>query len=375
MGNVRNKIINSRFLRSPRLCGETRRGFTLLEMMVVVAICLVITTTIVSVFQVSTRTIKTVERKLAVYEAARNILDMIHAQIVMAATNERGEQFSIKSIHYTDNDAFTPNSPLPNARYGLTSRREADSLQYGVLNAGCSIYRDWGNQLPGSYIHPIAYIGLYHAHPGSYKGSIRSTLAYPKRDDYDGSGYIMSGSTPRPIGELRTEMLSDVQLTELMTLLESTNHEAVEYWNPSGGWPYRITPKDPIHHFFAPGNEPKYTRPILGDVGRKNQARMSGIKLMDLDVAYWDEQARAFKDPPDDAVIYFAPPPKAIRATITVCDMEKRTTVTLTRVIQIPVGSNPADSTWLKRDNGDYVVPLPVNQPKELRQLEPSLFN
>jgi prepilin-type N-terminal cleavage/methylation domain-containing protein len=357
-------------------------GFTLLEMMVVVTISLIIVTIIVSVFQVSTRTVKTVERKLAVYEAARNVLDIIHGQIVMAVTNERGDQFSIKSLKYANVAGFPVKAANPDvtARYGTTLRREADAVQYGVINAGCAIWRDWSPVIPGSYVHAVGYVGMYHTHPGAYKASLRSTLAYPKRDDYDASGYIMTNvkGVARPVGELRQEMLNDSGRIELMNYLISTNHETIEIFdNALPNWNPHLTPKDQIHQFFAPGNEPKYTTPITGDVGRKNQARMSGIRIMDLDVAYWDEEAKVFKDPPDNSVIYFAPAPKAVRVTITVCDTERRSTVTLCRVIQLAIGSNPAagvaTSKWIKPDDGDYAVPIPCNQVKNVLTIEPTL--
>ena len=56
-----------------------RRGFTLLEMMTVLAISLGLMLIIVPVFTVSTRVVERVERKLAVYESARGILDMFVA--------------------------------------------------------------------------------------------------------------------------------------------------------------------------------------------------------------------------------------------------------------------------------------------------------
>jgi hypothetical protein len=219
---------------------------------------------------------------------------------------------------------------------------------------------------------------MYHTHPGAYKASLRSTLAYPKRDDYDASGYIMSGNTPRPVGQLRQDMLNDTARIELMNYLVSTNHETIEIFNNAlPNWNPHLTPKDQIHQFFAPGNEPKYTVPVTGDVARKNQARMSGIRIMDLDIAYWDEDAKKFRDPPDNSVIYFSPPPKAVRVTITVCDAERRSTVTLCRVIHLAVGSNAAggisQKQWIKPDDGDYTVPVPCNQVKNLITLEPTL--
>ena len=43
------------------------RGFTLLEMMVVVTISLLLMVLVVPIFQICTRTVRTVERKLALY--------------------------------------------------------------------------------------------------------------------------------------------------------------------------------------------------------------------------------------------------------------------------------------------------------------------
>lgn len=363
--------------RGTRRCRS--RGFTLLEMMVVVAVTLGMVVIIVPVFQVSTRTVSSVERKLAVYEAARNTLDIIHFQIMAAVTNERGEQFSIKSVHYDDTDSFTFNNPDANARLAHGSRREADAVQYVVINAGMNPYRDNAPYF-GSYTFPIGYPGTHHTFPEAYKASLRSTLIYPKRDDYDWTGNVMLfGNTPKPVSQLRSEQLSDVNQIELMNLLFATNNESIEDWpNPST---YIITPKDPILQFFAAGNEPKYTSGIYGDVGRKNQARMSGIRIMDLDVAYWDEGSKRFKNPPDDTVIYFAPAPKAVRVTICVCDVDKRLALSFSRVMQLPCGNSPATRNaagapdWIKSDDGDYGVPLPCNQPKDLKQLEPTLYN
>src|SRR4051812_30704745 len=105
-------------------------------MMVVATIGLSMTVCIALIFKVSTKTVQNVERKLAVYEAARNILDIVHQQMLTALSNERGEQFSIKSAYYIDNDPFTPENADSTARYGTTSRREADALNFRVINSG-----------------------------------------------------------------------------------------------------------------------------------------------------------------------------------------------------------------------------------------------
>src|SRR3569832_1866555 len=98
-----------------------------------------------------------------------------------------------------------------------------------------------------------------------------------------------------------------------MNFLDSTNHETIEIFNNAlPNWNPHLTPKDQIHQFFAPGNEPKYTTPITGDIGRKNQARMSGIRIMDLDVAWGGGGAGGGRGPPGGAGGGGAPPPEAV---------------------------------------------------------------
>jgi prepilin-type N-terminal cleavage/methylation domain-containing protein len=360
-----------------RVNAKSARGFTLIEMMVVLTVGLSMIICIAMIFRLSTRTVQTVERKLAVYEAARNILDIIHNQLLTAVSNERGEQFSIKSAYFIDSDPFTPVNPDPNARYGHTSRREADAVNFRVINAGANVYRD-AAYIPGSYVFPISYQGLYYTFPECYKFSLRSSLLYPKLDDWDASSQYQvnqnSGYFFQTPSQIRTDQMNDVSQIELTGVLVSTNNEASEAWNGSNWWNYILTPKDMAPNFFAPGNEPKLSVPMGSDVDRKNQARLSGFHIMDLDIAYWDETAKHFVDPPDNSVIYFNPPPKAARITITVCDVEKRSSVTLRRVVQLITGTNPSSSSnakpWIVADDNNYTVPLPVNQPKSLKQLQ-----
>jgi type II secretory pathway pseudopilin PulG len=355
------------------------RAFTLIEVMVVAAISLSMVLMIAMTFNTGTRAVKGVERKLAVYEAARNILDIIHVQLLIAVSNERGEQFSIKSAHYKDNDPFTPDNPDPDARYAKTSRREADGVQFLSFNSGSNAYREDG-YIPGSQVYPISYPGTYHTFPECYKISLRSSLLYPKLDDWDNSGqYKINASTGDFFStptQLRNDQLNDISQIELTGLLESTNNEIVESWSGSSWTDYHLTPKDTPPNFFAPGNEPKLTHPIYSDIGRKNQQRISGFNIMDLDIAYWDEKAQHFVDPPDDKVIYFAPPPKAVRVTITVCDIEKRASVTLSRVVQLLTGNGPASGSgapgaWIQPDDGNYSFTMPpLNMPKDLKKLQ-----
>jgi hypothetical protein len=73
--------------------------------------------------------------------------------------------------------------------------------------------------------------------------------------------------------------------------------------------------------------------------------RIDGICLMDFDISYWDDTAQVFQSVPDSRVIYFAPPPKALRVTVTVCDYLKQGQITLSRVVWIPVGMGVASVT------------------------------
>lgn len=107
-------------------------GFTIIEMMVVLAICVSLMLLIVPIFRVSTGTVRNVEEKLAAYEAARNILDVMEQEIKQSMMNERGEHFSIKSVPYKDTDPFTPDQTGSAATMDTTkytySRREACTL-------------------------------------------------------------------------------------------------------------------------------------------------------------------------------------------------------------------------------------------------------
>src|SRR6185436_13543238 len=113
------------------------RGFTLIEMLVVLAISLMLMVLVVPVFQVTTKTVQAVERKLSVYEAARNILDIIESDVKLGVVNERGGHWSLKSVAWEDNDAFTPpgstlitgNTDKASMAY-KQSRRFADAVNY-----------------------------------------------------------------------------------------------------------------------------------------------------------------------------------------------------------------------------------------------------
>src|SRR5687768_7491492 len=128
------------------------RGFTLIELMVVLSIILTMTVMMVPIFSLTTRTVKTVQRKLEVYEAARMILDLYEAEVQQAwIGNERGECFAIKNFHWDDTDSFTPagNKPF------YESRRESDSVMYIKHQPGSDKYS--GGTYTGSMHYPLVY--------------------------------------------------------------------------------------------------------------------------------------------------------------------------------------------------------------------------
>jgi len=341
------------------------RAFTLLEMLVVVTVSLTIITMIVPIFQVTTRTVRTVERKLALYEAARNILDILEFEMRMVAQNERGEHFSIKSITFPDNDPG-PHVSLPGAtkpgiadvnRLGYRqSRREADVVSFARHQGGAFRYVMNLEKL-GSMAFPLAYPEQINRTPEAWKASIRSTLAYPR-------GYF--NGTDNTVGFIpsRNDCLFNVRHIEV----EEVAHPINPMHNSNS---ITFDLMDHCYDTMAAGNEVKLT----GDYSsaKMNQAppgttcedaarategfryawddisyavrRTAGvINIMDLDIAYWDDAQGSptrfsYQDPPDNCAVYFWPTPKAIRVTIAVCDIDKRGVLSLCRVIYLPVGT------------------------------------
>jgi prepilin-type N-terminal cleavage/methylation domain-containing protein len=311
-------------------------GFTMLEMMVVVAIVLSLMVMLVPMFQVTTKTAQTVQRKLAVYAAARNILDIITNEVRMAAVNERGEHFSIKHVAYLDTDTtvipsinaqLTPPGDLPY----IQSRRQADCVNFLGLQPGA--YR-WGYSsagpgtgpmFRGSQAHPLAYCELEAHYPEMWKASIRSSLSYQTDPAWELS------SRPN-----RVQQLNDVSKIDVTFAYNAVSETLKQYESPKDTWHYQYR-DEPVDN-CAPGNEIRVSRAVGGYEDQNMNRRITGINLMDLNIAYWDENARKFVDQPDSTVIYFSPPPKAVRITITVCDRDKRGKVTLCRVVKIPVG-------------------------------------
>jgi type II secretory pathway pseudopilin PulG len=336
-------------------------GFTMLEIMVVIALVLMIIVVVLPIFQVTTKTIQTVERRLAVYEAARSILDTIENELRLAVINERGEMLQIKSMNYTDTDVSKGTLCDPSKRAAANTnpalfepmgyrgkRREADALNYVKMQGGG--YR-WANNLmmTGSQCFPLSYPELFGSSPEAWKCSIQSSLQYRNQ------------ITSEP---MRPDQLLDIHNIRLQMVC---NAYYTEFRFQSG--PGIIYIFDPIFNTFSPGFEVKqigdhwstyvvnWQRPVNETPNREGgaltsadgyyqcQRALGAIPIMDLDIAYWDDNTRKFRDPPDNSLISFSPIPKAVRVTITVCDKDKRLQITLARVIQLAVGNGLCDAT------------------------------
>lgn len=340
------------------------RGFTLLEMMVVVTISLLLMMLVVPIFQVCTRTVRTVERKLALYEAARNILDLLEFEVRLVAQNERGEHFSIKSIYFDDTDPNPAVSPPGNTKPGVAdvdkrayrqSRREADVVSFARHQGGAFRYATNLVKV-GSMAFPLAYPEELNRTPEAWKASLRSTLAYPR-------GYVVGSDDSVGYIPSRGDSLANTRLIEV----EEVAHPINPMYNSQGN---SFDFVDHCYDTFAAGNEVKLSgatsvppmpaiRPgtTCEDAARVTEGfayssddafstvrrSIGGINLMDLDISYWDSATGSatrfqFQDPPDNCAVYFWPTPKAVRITITVCDAEKRGSLTLCRLVYLPVG-------------------------------------
>jgi prepilin-type N-terminal cleavage/methylation domain-containing protein len=362
---------------------QTPRGFTLVEMLVVMAVSLLLVVTIVPVFAMATHTVTAVQRKLSLYESARNILDLVEAEIRLAAINDRGEHFSIKTWVVQDTDPHTPTLATPDTVRYHYSRRDGDTVNYVKMQAGA--YRFAPNLTqPGSMAFPMAYPEISETAPEGWKCSIRSSLMYPYLFNEGGAGVPAEGTLTR------AQQLPNASLPEIQLYARGINCM-------HAGTGDNIDEYDPIPHNLAPGFEIKSStnsssgNPALGqedpkektqalmwkEIRRTKERKFGGIHTMDFAVAYWDDVTRKFVDVPDNSAIYFWPFPKVVRVTITVCDPDQRGQITLSRIIQPMVGIGDGHITIARESNGTLDVdPKPFNRPKILdgaKSIEPRL--
>ena len=346
-------------------------GFTLAEMIAVLAICLSLTLMIVPIFRLSTSTVQNVEEKLAAYEAARNILDVLEMEIKQAMVNERGEHFSIKHVPYMDTDSFTRDqlgTPLANTTPYIYSRREACSLNMVRPQPGAQYSNaswDRSTLVEGTLPHPLAYntqmIYMPTIHESWFE-SIRTTEMYPQPQDDSGQNVVYGEAALT-----RPQLLADVSQIEMSMYLQARDNEPDI---DSGGMEWHNEPP----YRLAPGNELTTERKFMDWIDQYTRMHLGGMNVLDFNVAYWNDVDGKFYDAGDKTVIYFAPPPKAVRLTITVCDRLKRKEVTMCRVVQIPVamGDGVVANRGAAPDTS-YTAPSTFNREKDLNTLEPGL--
>jgi prepilin-type N-terminal cleavage/methylation domain-containing protein len=348
------------------------RGFTLAEMIAVLAISLSLTLMIVPIFRLSTSTVQNVEEKLAAYEAARNILDVLEQEIKQAMVNERGEHFSIKHVPYKDTDMFTRDqtgNPLAmDTTPYIYSRREGCALNLVRPQPGAQFSNaswDRSTLVEGTLAHPLAYNTQMIYEPTLHESwfeSIRTTEMYPQPQNDSGQNVVYGEAALT-----RTQLLNDVSQIELSMYLQARDNEpdidagGMEWHNEP---PYRL----------APGNELTTERKFMDWIDQYTRMHLGGMNVLDFNVAYWNDVDGKFYDAEDNTVIYFAPPPKAVRLTITVCDRLKRKEVTMSRIVQIPVAMG--DGVVLNKGaaaDTNYATPAPFNRQKDLTTLEPGV--
>jgi prepilin-type N-terminal cleavage/methylation domain-containing protein len=330
----------------------SRKAFTLIEMMIVLMISLVMMTIILPVFQVTSRTVQVVERKLAVYESARNVLDQIAFEFRTAVQNEQGDGFGIKHRYVMEDNPFTPiNTDDPGTPYPTDttkrfkgSRREADAICFGMTQPGG--YRNNSSALfPGSMSFPLAHPEGDQYYPEGWQAMIWHTWSNPYLSAGDRDPADWDGGT----GVEKIEAANSYDAVSNKMAINEVTGSSPKYNTVQPGHTERFND-------WQPGGERIKYDPYLGtSIGYKKWRQTSGIRVMDIEFAHWNDVTRAFIRYSNYYSIYFAPAPKAVLVTITACDINKRAFVTLSRVVRIPIGTGDgtvfnsvsSDSYWV----------------------------
>ncbi|HYF50696.1 MAG TPA: type II secretion system protein [Planctomycetota bacterium] len=318
-------------------------GFTLLEMMVVVLIALVLMSMLVPVFQVTTRTVMTVERRLSAYEAARMMLDFYEGEIQMAGFDCRGNHFGIKKTEWEDTDKFTPAG---------TTERYASSLRHA---SEISFIK------PPSYTYYSTYSVSQNTALVNNAWAVDCNITYMSHDLACSRNWQRAGK----LGDVSALTTSGFNIQRLWA-----EHTGAYYADPPANTILLYSPPDPTPTSIAPGFE---GAPWGGyDNGGGHGSYVPQLPVMDFDVQYWDEAAKEFKNVPKDTAAYFAPVPKAVRITITCCDSDKRAKVTLSRIVRIPVGTGSGALAGNAPDPN--MNPTPYNRLKDMKALYPNRY-
>jgi len=314
--------------------GSGEGGFTMVELLVAVSLSVLLVGIVTMAFQVASSTIKTVQRKLDIYEAARGTLQDLAMALKPSAISERGECFIIKSVAWQDTDDANPNvdntTPLdPDGMLGgeifpeesavsasntldkgkyFYSRRECDCLAFYQSTA-------WGGESTGN----LPYVGLT-----PYQGGLKL--------EYYGHSALFKGPSDH------AEQLANPQR---MMIRSYGAYPAASYSGTKTGLP---DPFDYTYRFrqweefeMRPGRE--YTGPGQDYLKWRARERPRGdLPTMDFNVSFWHDGMNRFVDPPDYTMIALAPMPRAIKVSLTIWDFEGRAYETFSRIMWLPSG-------------------------------------
>jgi prepilin-type N-terminal cleavage/methylation domain-containing protein len=322
------------------------RGFTLIEMMLVVFISLIMIVMAVPIFNVSIKTVKVVERKLAVHEASRMALDMVDEILQGIVFDPRGNHFSLRRKSYPSSDPIT----IPGAQPYYQSLRRMDSANFLTLPSA-----KFDDPIPGGFLIPCYYANT---------PMLRSCTVGWRPD------------------VMFMQVLGSFQRTAYRTasIDSAVDNSLLQFVNT-----YSTTPASPKYPLNAlgPGREYYAKDSITGGGLPKSDVRP--FYAIDVAFDYWDDVERKFKELADNEACYFAPPPKAIRATlsfvvvhydkvaegVSVRTPAKSSRMTVSRILWLPTagGDGVVAGTAI-----NYTDPMPYNKHIDLSQADPAIF-
>ena len=319
-------------MRSTRGKTGAESGFTMVELLVAVSLSVLLVTVVTMAFQVSANTIKTVQRKLDIYEAARGHMHNFALAFKPAGLTLAGDHFIIKSCAWQDDDPDTP-AMLPAEQTGaqLFARSTAPDAT-----------------------KPMDTIKYERSRrEADFLGFTQSTLV----GDSKGSDIPYAGQTPGSLGfksERFSHSLLSVQTDDNMTLdppfADGILNVQRMYIEAHGKYfiPVRSDQHDASWNYFhrysqleefewRPGRE-------FGGVSegydryRGVERYRADVYAMDFNVSFWHDRVRKYIDPPDFTMIAIAPIPSSIKCTVTVWDFDGKDYETFSRLIWLPAG-------------------------------------
>jgi prepilin-type N-terminal cleavage/methylation domain-containing protein len=353
-----------------------RCGFTLIELMVVLLITLIIMGMLTSFFVTTTKVVSVVELKLRLNEQARGILDTLEEQIINACANERGGQFAVKGLSFTDGDSNLKVSPDNNA---TASKRKVDALHFVQTAPIKAVMK--GYPYSGGYPFPLYSSWVSNSSAAHEYGMVVlfANIHYALRPDGEpNTGFHPTNESDAAIKNAAIK--NDVsRLSYSILKRELNNNPRTNYTrvltDPDGaGGNYHI-PGDVVPHRLEPGYELGAAQLNLNMGGTSTKLAITtfqfsettrdifdfdDVHLMDLSIAVWDETDRKFYRVNDLCAVYFAPIPKAILISITVCDLNKKGRVSFSRIIRPPTGGGEGhfDHSIANADTGTLAKTL-----------------